>query len=100
MARAAYERAGYRVLAQNWFGPSGELDLVATRHNVLVICEVKTRTTDRWGIPAEAVDWRKQRRVRRLAAEFLHSGKQRFTTVRFDVASIVGDDVRIIESAF
>ena len=100
LARAAYERAGYRVLAQNWFGAAGELDLLVAHRDTLVVCEVKTRTSDKWGLPAEAVDWRKQRRVRRLAAEFLRSAERRYATVRFDVASVIGDDVRIIENAF
>ena len=100
LARAVYERAGYRVLAQNWFGAAGELDLLVAHRDTLVVCEVKTRTSNKWGLPAEAVDWRKQQRVRRLAAEFLHSTERRYAAVRFDVASVIGDDVRIIENAF
>ena len=100
LARRAYEQAGYAVLAQNWRGNAGEIDLVLARDGCVVVCEVKTRTNERYGVPAEAVDWRKQRRLRKLAAEFLAANKPSCRTVRFDVVSIIGDRLHIIEEAF
>ena len=99
-ARRAYEAAGYEVLAQNWRGPSGEIDLVVARDDCLVVCEVKTRATERFGLPAEAVDWRKQRRLRSLACEFLAEHRPACRRVRFDVVSIVAGRLEIIEAAF
>ena len=66
-----YRAAGYEVLARNWRCAEGELDLVVARPGELVFCEVKTRTSDRFGLPAEAVTAAKQRRLRLLAARFL-----------------------------
>ena len=63
--------AGYEVVARNWRCAEGELDLVVGRPGELVFCEVKTRTSDRFGVPAEAVTIAKQRRLRTLAASFL-----------------------------
>jgi len=99
-ARRAYEQSGYEVLAQNWRGRAGEIDLVLARDGCVVICEVKTRATVRYGVPAEAVDWRKQRRLRTLAFEFLAENKPSCRTVRFDVVSIVSGRLQIIEAAF
>ena len=99
-ARRAYEDAGYEVLAQNWRGRAGEIDLVLARDGCVVVCEVKTRATVRYGVPAEAVDWRKQRRLRALAVEFLAEYKPRCRAVRFDVVSIVSGQLQIIEAAF
>lgn len=99
-ARRAYEQAGYAVLAQNWRGRAGEIDLVVSREGCLVVCEVKTRATERYGLPGEAVDWRKQRRLRVLAFEFLAEHKPACREVRFDVVSIVGGRLEIIEAAF
>ena len=56
------------VLARNWQCREGELDIVARRARLLVFCEVKARTTDTFGVPAEAVGPLKQAKVRRLAA--------------------------------
>ena len=100
LARRVYEQAGYEILAQNWRGNAGEIDLVLTRDDCVVVCEVKTRATERYGVPAEAVDWRKQRRLRTLAAEFLRENKPSCRSVRFDVVSIVGGRLHIIEEAF
>jgi putative endonuclease len=100
LARRVYEQAGYEVLAQNWRGRAGEIDLVLERDGCVVVCEVKTRATERYGVPAEAVDWRKQRRLRTLAVEFLAERKPSCRTVRFDVVSIVSGRLHIIEEAF
>ncbi len=94
-----YRDAGYEVLDQNWHGSSGELDLVLGRHDEIVFCEVKTRRSERFGAAAEAVDQRKQRRIRSLAAQWLES-HQHAGRVRFDVATLTGTRLEIIESAF
>jgi putative endonuclease len=96
-----YEDRGYLLLARNWRCPSGELDLVVRRDRLVAFCEVKTRTSDRFGSPALAVGIEKQRRLRRLAAQFLAAhGAPGVTDLRFDVAAVIGDQVEMIEAAF
>jgi len=76
LAAAWYESRGYTVVARNWRCREGEIDLVVARPGELVFCEVKARSSDRFGTPAEAVTPAKQRRLRALAARFLagHDG--------------------------
>ena len=62
---------GMVVLERNWRCARGELDIVAAAVRTLVICEVKTRTTGRFGRPEEAVTSRKLARVRLLAGMWL-----------------------------
>jgi len=71
-------------------------------HRLIVMCEVKTRSSDRFGSPAEAVTATKVRRLRRLAAEWLSEARASGTLrsgsgaggvstgvdLRFDVASV------------
>jgi len=102
MAEAWYRREGYEILARNWRCREGEIDIICARRSVLVICEVKTRTTDAYGHPAEAVTFAKQRRLRRLASRWLESsnGRARPATIRFDVAAVLAGELQIIEDAF
>ncbi len=104
LAVAWYEGRGYEILERNWRRREGEVDLIAREGRTVVFCEVKARTSDRFGSGAEAVRTAKQRRIRRLAARWLSeltpaSGRAR-VEVRFDVVSIMAGDVEVIEDAF
>lgn len=96
------------MVAANWRCPTGEIDLIARRGRLLVICEVKTRSSDRFGTPAEAVDARKRVRLRRLAMAYLDAeraaGASGSWDLRFDVAAVRsgphGYAVEVIEGAF
>ncbi|MCY4423851.1 MAG: YraN family protein [Acidimicrobiaceae bacterium] len=94
-----YTEAGYEILDRNWRVRGGELDLVLWRDGEIVFCEVKSRRSDRFGSAAEAVDWRKQRRIRSLAAQWLRASGRR-GRVRFDVATVTGVEIDVIEGAF
>jgi putative endonuclease len=101
LAVAWYRTHGYAVVDRNWRCSVGEIDLVALRHRLLVIVEVKTRRTDAYGVPALAVTPVKQQRLRRLAARWLAEHRLgRRVDVRFDVASVVGGVVTVYERAF
>lgn len=96
-----YASGGYRVVDRNWRRSGlGEIDVVATRGHLLVICEVKTRSTAVFGAPAHAVTVSKQRRLRLLAVEWMRDQNRVFDEVRFDVAQVVGAHLDVIEGAF
>lgn len=95
-----YQRNGYRLLARNWRGSAGELDLVVGRAGLVVVCEVKARSDERFGPAAAAVGPTKQRRLRRLAAEWLAVTATHGVAVRFDVVTVTGVRVEVIEAAF
>jgi putative endonuclease len=82
----------------------GEIDLVALAPDgTLVVCEVKARTTDRFGTGAEAVHPGKQRTLRTLAVLYLRgwdARRPRPRRLRFDVAVVNDDRVTVIERAF
>jgi putative endonuclease len=108
-----YRQAGYDIVARNWRGPAGEIDLVALAPgaSVVVVCEVKTRSSVAFGWPQEAVTPPKQRRLRHLATSWLAQERASGTSlrsvrsVRFDVAAVLADRcgalvVDVIEDAF
>lgn len=94
-----YESTGYVVLDRNWRVKGGELDLVLGRDDEIVFCEVKTRTSDRYGHAAEAVGYRKQRFLRRAATSWLDAHDRR-GRLRFDVATVTTSGVEVITAAF
>ena len=100
VAGRRYVRDGYRVLARNWRCPAGEIDLIVFRDGLVVFCEVKTRRSTAFGMPAEAVDGRRQSRLRAAASTWLRSAEVRSDGVRFDVVSVLPGRVERIEGAF
>lgn len=105
-----YEQNGYRIVARNWRCKRGELDVVACKDGVLVVCEVKARASNAFGTPAEAVTLAKQLKVRRATADFRTSLResndpllalvQNAQKVRFDVACVLGTQLEILENIF
>lgn len=95
-----YMAQGDVVVARNWRCRSGELDLVVRCGDLVVFCEVKTRSSTRYGSPFEAVDRRRRSRMRAAAREFLRVEQPGGRGTRFDVAAVLGGSVEVIHGAF
>jgi putative endonuclease len=82
----------------------GELDLVCRRSSELVVVEVKTRTSDAFGTPLEAVGPRKRKALMAAAAEYralAHwRGTIRFAVVGLTVRPAGGFDIELVEDPF
>jgi putative endonuclease len=104
LAAAALKKQGYKILARNYVTPLGEIDLVARQGKTVVIVEVKTRKSLRFGSPQESVSLAKQKRLRHLADYYLKDKRLSGSPVRFDVVAVTlaGDvpQVEIISNAF
>jgi len=103
-AERLYRASGFRIVERNYRCKGGEIDLIARRGDLIVFCEVKTRHTDRWGEPSEAVHYGKQARLRRLAAMWLSERRPGSVDIRFDVVGVIVRrgrlEVRHIADAF
>lgn len=88
---------GMVVLDRNWRCDEGEIDLVLRDGNVLVICEVKTRTSTDYGAPLEAIDRRKADRLRRLAARWLLVHDCHPDDIRVDLVGVLAPRGRPVE---
>lgn len=92
---------GYRILKQNYRTRQGEIDIVAAFGSILVFVEVKHRSSTICGYPEEAVTPAKCRRISKTALQYLsYTGKSLDTPVRFDVISIINNNIRHIINAF
>lgn len=94
LAAGWLRRHGMQILATNWTCQGGEIDIVARDGTDLVVVEVKTRTSTRFGMPSEAVLGAKYARLRRLAGRWLAEHQQRYPGVRIDVVAILLRDRR------
>ncbi|MBF0135061.1 MAG: YraN family protein [Magnetococcus sp. DMHC-1] len=105
LAAGHLSRTGYRILERNVRFRRGELDIVALQGDTLVFCEVKARRTDTYGSPAEAIDFRKQRRLTLLATLYLQAHPEYSNHFcRFDAVLITrqgpGWKVEVLQNAF
>jgi len=88
-AAARYlRRQGFRILAQNYTCPQGELDLVALDGTCVVFVEVRSTGSDDVSRPATSVDLAKQRRLTDLAVYFLREHRLLNQAARFDVLAL------------
>jgi putative endonuclease len=81
--------AGLRILDRNWRCADGEVDIVAAERRTLVVCEVKTRSSVRYGTPLEAITRQKRNRLRRLAVRWLVAHGVLFDEIRIDVIGVL-----------
>jgi putative endonuclease len=88
LAALALTLKGYRVLARRYRTPTGEIDLIARRGNLVVMVEVKARPTLEEAM--EAVTWTASKRIE-SAADLWLSGRSDFArlSVRFDLVAIL-----------
>jgi len=81
---------GLVVLERNWRCREGELDIIATDGlGRVYFCEVKTRSGEGYGIPAESVTRGKRRKIRRLAGVWLSANTTGWHATQFDVISVL-----------
>ncbi|MDH3998317.1 MAG: YraN family protein [Desulfuromonadales bacterium] len=110
-AAARYlKKQGMKLIERNMRTPVGEIDLIMRHKRCIVFIEVKTRSSQDYGAPAEAVGARKQRQIIRAATWYLNEGKGGKTLFgqplqpRFDVVAVLmqgeGCEVEHIVGAF
>ena len=99
-----YERSGYEIVARNWYCREGELDIVAILASpvrpIIAVVEVKARATIFYGSPFEAVTQVKQKKLRIAATKFLAAHLELRGEIRFDVVSVLGTQLDVLQNAF
>lgn len=93
------KKQGYKILERNYKTPFGEVDIIAERDEVVAFIEVKTRSSDRFGQPSEAVNKDRQRRYIE-SANYYFVNRAPDVTVRFDIIEIYKDEINHIINAF
>ncbi len=96
------KRNGYRIMNRNFKTDIGEIDIVATDEKTVIFVEVKSRTSDGFGIPSEAVNYFKRNKINQVASQYIKKFMLFGVDVRFDVIEVYLSDKRVnhIENAF
>lgn len=95
------EKNGYMVLSKNFYCKTGEIDIIAKEESYLVFIEVKYRTNDKYGLPADAVNLNKMRKISRTAMFYMLKNNISIDTpIRFDVVVLLKDEIQLIKNAF
>lgn len=89
------QKHGYHIIERNFYIKFGEIDIIAKKGDVLSFCEVKTRTSSEFGLPCEAVNFKKQAKIRQVAALYIQTHLIDFETITFDVIEVYFSEKRI-----
>ncbi|MBU1726035.1 MAG: YraN family protein [Candidatus Omnitrophica bacterium] len=104
LAAGFLESKGYRILRRNFKNKLGEIDIIATEKEVYCFVEVKTRQSDKFGCPFEAVIASKQAQISKAALSYLKENRLLDKKARFDVVSVIysqgASRVELIKDAF
>ncbi|MEI6125470.1 MAG: YraN family protein [Pseudomonadota bacterium] len=94
----------YKILNKNYRCPFGEIDIIAQQGKTLSFIEVKTRSSELFGAPQEAVHLQKQKKISRAALAFIQRYQLEDRAARFDVITVKllpgGVTVDLIQNAF
>lgn len=91
------KRNNYDVLAVNYRCRYGEIDIIAKQGETLIFVEVKTRSSLKFGMGLEAVNYIKQKKIKKVAMSFINEKKVYFSEIRFDVIDIFIKKPRLFE---
>ena len=94
------EKLGYKILERNFRCKIGEIDIIALHQGYLVFIEVKYRKNSKTGYAAEAVTWKKQQTISRVADYYIRTRCRKIPSCRFDVAALDGEAFLVYENAF
>lgn len=83
------EQRGYRIVARNYRTPYGELDLVVEKEGQLVFVEVKTRSSQEFGMPEDAITEKKRAHILQSAFHYIQENGLEESEWRVDVISII-----------
>ncbi|MBU0951254.1 MAG: YraN family protein [Elusimicrobia bacterium] len=91
---------GYRIIERNFKTRFGEIDIIAFDKYDVVFIEVKKRADASYGLAQSAVDFRKQRKLAKMAFYYIKLKRFNDKNFRFDVLAITDNNVELIRNAF
>lgn len=99
IAKDFLKKKGFKILDTNfYYSRFGEIDIIASKSNVIYFVEVKYRTKDTFGMPFEAITKAKLEKITSSALFYLANCPKKYNSYRLSAISILGDKIDFIES--
>jgi len=92
--------SGYEILDRNFYTRYGELDIIAKDGDTLVIIEVRSKSNKIFGLPEESITKKKIEKILKTTEVYLYEKKPDYTEIRFDIISILNNNISHIKNAF
>ena len=95
------DKLGYNIITRNFRCRQGEIDIIAEAEGILCFIEVKYRSSIRAGSPGEAINYKKQQIIYKVAEYYIYKNGLSFEMpCRFDAVIIEGENIKLIKDAF
>lgn len=94
------EKQGYKLVKHNYSCKIGEIDLILKHGEIYIFAEIKTRSSEKFGRPSEAVTPHKQNKIRQVATAFMMEQKCYPSPCRFDIVEVLDGAINHIKNAF
>lgn len=82
------ENLNYEIIDRNFYTKYGEIDIIAKDKEEYIFIEVKTRTSDKYGRPAEAVNNNKEKNIERASSVYIYQNRLENQYVRYDIIEV------------
>ena len=89
-----------KIKTKNYKCKLGEIDIIAEKDDIIVFIEVKSRSSDAFGMPRDAVNYYKQRKIRLVAEVYIKQNRLYDKSCQFDVIEILNGEIDHIENCF
>lgn len=105
LAQSFLKRSGYKIIEKNYKTRFGEIDIIGKDRGYVSFIEVRSVNTERFGLPEETIDRKKQLQVTKVALSYIKKYQLEDTPCRFDVVCIEdvnnsSPKIKLIKNAF
>lgn len=97
IAKEYLKKNGYKIITTNYYTKFGEIDIIAEEKDTLVFIEVKTRTNKKYGEAIEAINYKKQKSILKVAEYYISKHKMYDKNIRIDAVEVLISDKILVK---
>lgn len=98
LAAQFLKKKGYKIIERNFRKSYGEIDIICLKNKTLIFVEVKTRTSNKFGTPIEAISYHKLKSLIKTAEFYSHLHPELPSALRIDAISVTLNNLGELEA--